>query len=108
MKRITTRSTKPVAVSAQALARARGALQAFGTTTADLQALANFKGDVTVGPTTAIKGSVKADRWVAVKPSKAHSAQRTNVKPVKGGLGHSERVQAVVGSGKPFKVIKIA
>ena len=48
--RVTIRPGKSVAVSSEAMARARGALEAFGVTEADLERLARFKGDVTIGP----------------------------------------------------------
>ena len=52
MKRIVIRPGKTIAVSDAALARARGALKAFGLAETDLDRLAGFKGDVTIGPPT--------------------------------------------------------
>jgi hypothetical protein len=49
MKRITLRPGKSVVVSDEALARARGALTAFGVRTEQLTQLAAYKGDVTIG-----------------------------------------------------------
>ncbi|WP_157269232.1 hypothetical protein [Azohydromonas aeria] len=49
MKRITIRPGKSVVVSDEALARARGALAAFGVRADQLTQLAAYKGDVTIG-----------------------------------------------------------
>jgi hypothetical protein len=49
MKRIIIRPGKSVVVSDEALARARGALTAFGVRTEQIAQLAAFKGDVTIG-----------------------------------------------------------
>lgn len=49
MKRITIRPGKSTVVSDEALARARGALAAFGVRAEDLAQLATYKGDVTIG-----------------------------------------------------------
>jgi len=59
MKRTTIRPGKNVAVSSAALARAQNALQAFGLTTADLDRLADFDGDVTCGPVSALRPNAK-------------------------------------------------
>lgn len=55
--RVTIRPGKSVAVNSEVIARARGALEAFGVTEADLERLAAFKGDVTIGPAQARRGS---------------------------------------------------
>jgi hypothetical protein len=62
MKRMAIRPSKTVAASEQALALARGARDAFGLTTADLEALANFKGDVTTGPSHALQAPASSPR----------------------------------------------
>lgn len=49
MKRITIRPGKSTVVSDEALARARGALAAFGVRAEQLTQLAAYKGDVTIG-----------------------------------------------------------
>jgi len=52
-----------VVVSDETMARARGALQAFGVDPTSMDLLANFKGDVTIGPaakTPPRRRSVKA------------------------------------------------
>jgi hypothetical protein len=49
MKRVTIRPGKVVLVSEEALARARQGLKAFGVTSTQLDRLATFKGDVSIG-----------------------------------------------------------
>lgn len=49
MKRITIRPGKSTVVSDEALARARGALAAFGVRAEQLTQLAAYKGDATIG-----------------------------------------------------------
>lgn len=58
--RVTIRPGKSVVVSNEMMARARGALEAFGVTEADLERLAAFKGDVTIGPRRGLVRPTKA------------------------------------------------
>lgn len=49
MKRVTVRPGKVVVVSDEAIARARQGLKAFGVSPADLDQLAAFTGEVSIG-----------------------------------------------------------
>jgi hypothetical protein len=50
VKRVRLRPGKVVFVSDEAIARARDSLKAFGVTPEALKKLADFKGDITIGP----------------------------------------------------------
>lgn len=65
MKPIQIRPGKVVAVSDAVLARARGGLQAFGVSAADLNQLRQVKVEATMGATAPKKHGTKADKpWV--------------------------------------------
>ena len=65
MKLIQIRPGTVVAVSDAVLARARGGLQAFGVSSADLNQLSQIKVDATMGATVPKKCGMKADKpWV--------------------------------------------
>lgn len=76
------RPAKVVAVSNETLARARGALQAFGLVPADLDRLTQYKGDVTIGPTAKHPATRRAVKVTAYKlarhgaPQQARAAKR--------------------------------
>jgi hypothetical protein len=81
--RATSPPAKVFAVSDETLARARAALQAFGLAPVDLDRLTNFKGDLTIGPTTkdlAVRPAVKPFK----SPLKPARDDRSRTKVPKG------------------------